>query len=392
MRGTDLGLDHDPPRVGTGLRPAALIAAAAWIGATAAPALGQEVARLPSIATAPAPGPPLTTAAIPLERRLPGPIGSHELVLVELGPAGTPVAIRVRQRLTVHGKGDYSLSIPAPLISVGRASGSESEPGGRRGLLLWQGFSPSRRVLAADARLMVAAGRYLPLRFSVRRGPRGRELIVRNVTGATVRELSFDGSITPIDGAAALDALRAALMRDRPAREHYVTVRGLRPGKGVRTGVPMRVEGSVRVAGRDVRFAQVVPGDRALVVELPPGNPVRVTATAVPVAPLAGLRPPGAPSWAAAAKTGRLRGGRALLARVLAARLQAARYRQYTQFLANPDRFGEARAQYVFRTASQSRPQVTATSDDGSNALLTFALAAGVFAAGVALLVWWAHS
>jgi hypothetical protein len=350
------------------------------------------VARLPSIATAPAPGPPLTTAAVPLERLLPGPIGSHELVLVELGPDGTPVAIRVRQRLTVHGKGDYSLSIPAPLISVGRASGSESEPGGRRGLVLWQGFSPSRRVLASDARLTVAAGRYLPVRFSVRRSPKGRELIIRNVTGTTVRELSFDGSIAPADGAAALDALRAALMRDRPAREHYVTVRGLRPGKAVRTGVPMRVEGSVRVAGRDVRFAQVVPHDRALVVDLPPGNPVRIGATAVPVAPLAGLRPPGAHSWGSAARAGRLRGGRALLARVLAARLDAARYRQYTQYLANPDRFGEARALYVFRTASTTRPQVGTISNGGSNALVIAALVSGVLAAGLGLLVWWAHS
>lgn len=343
------------------------------------------------MATAPAPGPPLVTTAIPLELRLPGRIGSDERVVVELGPAGAPVAIRARQRLVVRGKGDYLLSIPAPLISVAPASGSESQPGGRRGLLLWQGFSPDRRVLAADARLMLAAGRYLPLRFTVRRGPQGRELVIRNVTGATVQELSFDGSITSTDAATALDALRSALRRDLPAREEYVTVEGLRPGGALRTGVPIRVVGSVRVDGRETRFAQIIRSDGALVVKVPGEGRVRLTATAVPVPPLARLRPPGATSWAAAARAGRLQGGRGLLSQVLAARLDAARYRQYAQFLANPDRFGEARATYVFRTA-MPRPQAAAASTGDSNALFVAGLVAGMLAAGLALVVWWAHS
>jgi hypothetical protein len=381
VRGTNLGLDHDPARVARRLTSAAAVAAVASLAAVAAPALGQELARLPSTVTPPGPGPPLATSATPLELRFPGRISSSERVLVELGTTGIPVAIRVRQRLVVRGKGDYSMSVPAPRASVARAPASESEPGGRTGLVLWQGFSPGRRVLVADAELQVAAAApYLPLRFRVRRGPLGRELTIRNVTGVSVSGVAFRGRIGVEEAAGALDELRASLAGHRPAGERYVTVEGLEPGGSVRTEVPMRVTGTVRAGGRVTRFSEVVRGSRALVVRLPASGPVELAATAVPVTPRLerSTRPD----------------GEALLAVVLSARLDAARFRQYSQFLANPDRLGPARAVYVFRTTpSAAASSPTAQVDrHGSNPVIGVALAVCALVGAAGLVVWWAHS
>jgi hypothetical protein len=374
---------------------AAVAGVLASVGAVTAPAPAQNLARLPGTATPPAAGPPLTTTATPLELRFPGRIASRERVIVELGPTGMPVGIRVRQRLVLRGTGDYSLSVQAPLISVARAPGSESEPGGRTGVLLWQGFSAGRRVLEADADLHVApASRALPLRFQVRRGPRGRELVVRNVTRSTLYEPGFTGRVTSTDAAGALDELRAALRNGWPAGDHFVTVAGLRPGGRLHAEVPMRVSGTVRVAGRTSRFGRVVRGDDPLVLSLASRGRVDVTATAVPVPPLAALRPPAGSSWSEAARANRIRGGARLLALALATRLDAARYRQFSQFLANPDRLGQTRAVYVFesRPGARAAPAPPADRDDASQPLLGAVLALGSVAGVLGLVVWWAHS
>src|SRR5207253_7312200 len=101
-------------------------------------------------------------------------VASTERVRVGIDPDGRPVAVRVRQRLVVAGKGDYQLAVGAPIVDVSRGPGSQSEPGFRVDQILWAGFSPGRKVLAADVRLRAApAARYLPLRVHLQREPGG---------------------------------------------------------------------------------------------------------------------------------------------------------------------------------------------------------------------------
>ena len=64
---------------------------------------------------------------------------------------GSAETVDVTQRLTLPKVGDYSFVIPAPVLSVVGAGGTQSEPGQRNTGIVWQGFSPGGRVLAARA-------------------------------------------------------------------------------------------------------------------------------------------------------------------------------------------------------------------------------------------------
>src|SRR5262249_6207254 len=87
------------------------------------------------------PFPPLATSRV--EIRLPhGRVRSDERVVVGLGPDGTPVQVRVHQRLRILGPGDYSLVVPGPIVDAETAPGSATPAGLRTGALIWQGFSP----------------------------------------------------------------------------------------------------------------------------------------------------------------------------------------------------------------------------------------------------------
>ena len=78
---------------------------------------------------------------------------TNERVRVRVDRTGRPFAIGVDQRLVVLGKGDYVFSIPAPVRDVVAGRGSESTPGQRLATIVWSGFNPGRKVLAANARL-----------------------------------------------------------------------------------------------------------------------------------------------------------------------------------------------------------------------------------------------
>lgn len=69
------------------------------------------------------------------------------------------------------GKGDYSLVITAPVEDVEPALGYGSTPGLRTGAVIWQGFSPGARTLAAVITLRrAAAAPALPLRIEIENG------------------------------------------------------------------------------------------------------------------------------------------------------------------------------------------------------------------------------
>ena len=107
--------------------------------------------------------------------------------MVDLRPSGKPDRVRVLQTIVVKRLGDYVFTIPAPVESVRPGPGTESQPGKRENQILWEGFSPGRRVLSAWADLRVAesvAG--LPL--EVHAEP--HVVTIRNTTAVTVPSFS----------------------------------------------------------------------------------------------------------------------------------------------------------------------------------------------------------
>ena len=107
---------------------------------------GGAVAAAPIVLPSPIalvqPPPPLTTGVVsPIENenelRFPGRIGNTERVVVGLREDGSASAVDVTQRLTLPAAGDYSFVIPAPVLSVVAAQGTQSEPGQRNTGIVW---------------------------------------------------------------------------------------------------------------------------------------------------------------------------------------------------------------------------------------------------------------
>jgi hypothetical protein len=373
----------------------AVTACVALVGAAAARAETTPVA-LPSPTTPLSTEPPLAaTPVAATETRFPGPIDAFQTVLVALAPSGRPRGVAVVQRLIVRGTGDYTFIVPAPVVDVAPAAGTESQPGKRASEVVWQGFSSRRRVLAARmALLRQAAVPFLPLRIEVaRRGDRVRVTIV-NATAVTVpapagaavrpelmrymRELrrfvasgEVPGTLVPVAGRT---DRRAAV--DAPFRVGgTVSLRGARVA-GVRGG-RARTSGSGRV-----EVAATVRAGRPFELELEgsPGAVPRLSLVARPAMPgLSGPLP---------------RDPRRAMAFAVAASLAVARARQYSTFVMAPDPNGRRQATYVFRTTlrATSAPPATAATGASDDSAVPVAVLIGLGLLGAcALVVLWAH-
>jgi hypothetical protein len=288
--------------------------------------------------------------------------------------------------------------------------GSESEPGQRRGQILWSGFASKRRLLAADATLRpAAASRFLPLRLEARRDGDRYVLTMTNVTRTS--EVAFGGTGKPAELAALLDRTRRDSLAHRRLRPAYVTIQGLVTRRTQKAGIaaPLRVEGELRFPaavketintrrpeGRIVRFGFVLGDEQPLTqrIEVTDGGDPRLRLEARPDIVVRGLTPPGgAPSWVAALKRRRL-DPHALLARLIDTRMELVRGDQFQAFLANPDPLGSDRTVYVYATsAASARVAGGSSGGSGGNGALMALLAVGgtVLAAGAALVAW-AHS
>lgn len=368
------------------------------------------------------------------ERQFPGRVSDRERVEVRLGTSGQVEGVRVTQRLTLEGLGDFSFRIPGPVRALEPLEESQSRPGLRRGSVIWQGFVPNRRVLGARMELYpeIEAPR-LPLRVSLSiavagtpidgrtpaTGPLDLRLSVENATAIDTRVSS--GSADPAEVAEALDAIRASLDERRrpvPGRagvprivpvEGDVTTRivSVQAPIGVRAEIrfpPGSVSGlRVRGARRDggsVAFARLLGGGlpgrheiriagRATGLELPD---VVVTARPAPPAPSTVAPPDGAPTWAAAA-AGQASDGRAMLDLAMETMWRVARLRVFDAYLGTPDPRGPARSTYVYSLdpALPPAPAGTVTPPPGLGtfgmALAAVAALALLFAAGLL----WAH-
>jgi hypothetical protein len=345
---------------------------------------------LPSVRTSLTPGPPLAGASSPTEVLFPRGMTSDQRVLVGIDATGKPIAISVVQRLTLHKLGDYSFAVPGPIADVEVVAGSASEPGLRHDTILWAGFSPGTKTLAARATLrVVPAAKLLPFRVSIAR--EGDALLVRGENTSAAPGPVLVGTISPQEAAVALDETRRRLRLGRSAPDLYARI----PSVPLSQSEPIAASLDVRVelAGRhfNYRLGDGEPLHFTLRIPHPPPGPkLRLVVTPVPPERL--LNPPGAATWAEAARRGRLPRSQ-LLERVSRIRLAVARALQYQTFLANPDVIGGAHALYVYETAMKTAsPRPASPDNGGDNAWLAALFAALAVVCATGLVVLWAHS
>ena len=372
--------------------------AVAGAGAAAPPS--QDVV-LPGPVPYPTQSPPLVgkTAVTGGFTRYVFHIGSGQRVLVRVDETGSPVSVRDAQRLEVRGRGDYQFAISGPIDDVLPGPGTESNPGLRADQVLWAGFSPGRKVLAADVTLRRAeAAQYLPLRLRLSRSGDGVTLTATNAT--TTPQAEYAGTVRAPQIARLLDRTRRSARAGARLTAIYATFYGLvrQRVQKVQIEAPLRVEGELRVGqGGPTRFARTLGDGSPLTLRVHAsgsGRPqVRLTAVPVPVERL--LRPPGgAPTWTAALRRRPLPAP-FLLRRLLESRMRLVRTDQYQSFLSNPDADGRSRSVYVYESSAAPKPAAApapAPKENGGDPLvLLLAIGGSVLAAG-AVLVAWAHS
>jgi hypothetical protein len=386
------------------------VAAVAALLAPAAAAADVQQVLLPGPTPFPTPSPPLVTGGAPPWARLTFRIhaGTDQRVRAAVDGHGRVVSVRAVQRLQLTGTGDYLIVVSAPVLDVRRAPGSQSEPGQRRGQIIWSGFSSRRRLLASDAKLRPGPVRpYLPVRLEAHRDGDRYRLAVTNAT--TTAEVAFQGTGLPKELAALLDRTRQDSLARRRLRPAYVTINGAisQRRRKARISAPLVVEGRLRfpsvpstvsggtLDGRTVRFSFVL-GDRQPLtrsIEVSGGGEPKLHLEARPDVVRRGLTPPGgARTWSAEVARRTLPAD-ALLERLIDTRMELVRSDQFQGFLSNPDPLGRDRTVYVFETAAAPHAvaATTGSSSGGGPLMLLLAVGGTIVAAGAALVTW-AHS
>ncbi len=383
---------------------------AVLVGVPAAKA-ALPVVSLPWPPTVLPPTPPLapsTSSVLPLSPRFLGRIANRERVVVGVDDTGAPYSVRVLQTIVIKQLGDYVFAVPAPVRSVEAGSATESPPGRRQNQILWQGFSPGHRVLAAwaDLRPPESVGS-LPLRVRMttevagsplapgekRSGDLRVTLIVENATAATAK--SFTADPDPTDLAIVLGRIRSAIQRDVYAEGLNIRLRSPTTPTEVRVAAPLRVDGTLTFARGTVRLRGAT------------GGVVRVSGL------LDGVRrsrlrlilrgralDASAPKLELRARTAAIpdpvtasQSLRARLAGTIALELTYARKRQYDQFLASPDPTGTSSTTYVYRTTAAQPVLPAVGAGGGADHTVGWIVLGLVLVAGVpAAAVIWAHS
>jgi hypothetical protein len=273
---------------------------------------------------------------------------------------------------------------------VAPAAGSQSLPGLRQAGIVWQGFSPGRRLLSAIVRLKAsAAGAGLPLRVTIARGGGFTRVRLEN---RTAKQFAVTmGSAPPAALQAALARIRRGLGREvaagRPIALPFEQIQGTpTEQKILRFDAPLQVTATISIAGgRTAHVDTTLGGDapRARVVTLRGEGRATIRLnvafardrrTFLPAAAaLASARDP-----LLALQTGI---GRAAVAL------------QYEQYLASPRPADASTTTYRYATvrAAAAPPTAPSSGDGGTSALLIALLAVCGLAALGGLTVLWAH-
>ena len=207
-----------------------------------------------------------------LASHVPGSVVNDEVVAVGIGGDGAVQRVSADQRLTLEGEGDYAIRERGPARSATSLS-DEPAPVTQRGAVVWQGFSPGRRDLAA--RLVLdpqIEAPHLPLTVAVaftgadgRSGPLpdggrvpGPGTVTVTVSNATSQPqvLPTAADVDPRLVAAPLD--RALALARRPSAARLPSTGAGLPTTVAVTGaaqaqasqaVPLRLTGSLRLTG-----------------------------------------------------------------------------------------------------------------------------------------------
>lgn len=336
-------------------------------------------------------------------------LATSERVVVGLEGDGTPHSVRVLQTIVVKRLGNYVFTVPAPVRSVLPGPGTESQPGQRRNQILWQGFSPGHRVLAAWADLRPAESvGSLPLRVRVttevggsplgpgekRSGELRMTLTAENATAVTAK--SFTAEPHPGDLAVVLGRIRSAIQRDVSAEGLNLRVRSGSTPVEVRVAAPLRLDGTLTFApgtatlrgtrAGTVRISGLLDGVRRTRLRLVLRG--RAVNAAAPKLKLS-VRMADVPDLVRPAQDPRTR-----LARTIALELAYARKRQYDMFLSSPDQTGPSSTTYEYETAAPEKPApVSATARGDRDQTLGWIVLGLILVAGLpAAAVIWAHS
>lgn len=388
------------------MRRALAAAALAALAAPAAALADTQQVLLPGPTPYPTTSPPLATVTPAVGATLTFRIhaSSDQRVTAGVDADGSVVGVRVVQNLHLTGTGDYLIVVPAPVLDVRAGPGSQSQPGQRRGQILWAGFASRRRLLSAEATLRPGPVLpFLPLRLRASRDAGRYTLTLANAT--LTSEVAFQGSGSRAELASLLDQTRRESLAHRRLTPAYATISGLvsqRPQKA-RIVAPLLVSGELLFPhppasaaggvadGRSVRFSFGLGDEQPLSrrVEVTGGGEPRLHVEARPTAVVRGLRPPAGGSW----RSTRLPAD-ALLRTLIDTRMQLVRSDQYQGFLANPDPLGRNSTVYVYETAPARRAgpvAETPTSGRDSTLVLLLAVGGAIVAAGAGLVAW-AHS
>jgi hypothetical protein len=203
---------------------------------------------------------------------VPGPVVNDEVVTVGVSGDGSVRRVVLAQRLQLHGTGDYAVRERGPAREA-TSLGDEPPPLTRKGAVVWQGFSPGERDLAATLLLdPLIEAQHLPLSVDVsfqgadgvRRplDPGGRVPAAGTVT-VTLRNDTEQPAQLPTGSDVAPDLVAPLLDRALAVAQHPSAARlpstdaGL-PTKLPVTGaavtqasqaVPFRLTGTLRVRG-----------------------------------------------------------------------------------------------------------------------------------------------
>ena len=365
-----------------------MVAAAGALAPAGGAAPPLHVAVLPGPEALP-PVPPLAPPQPPLTEtpRLRGSVFAREQVVVGMAPDGAPRTVTVSQRLLVRALGDYAFFVPAPAVRVVAGPGSQSRPGLRPNQIVWQGFSPRRKVLIAVADLRPGGSvPALPIRVRVTGAPvrPGRfELAISLENATRTRASAFTADVPPAEVAAALGALRAAARSDRPVTDQAVRIRGVSRAKTVVAWAALAVRGSATFPAGAVtdlepaRFTGLLRGRTLRVTVRGTARQAtmpRLTLVIEPV-PRAALPPRSVGTFDA----------------TVAGYLRYARTLQFERYLANPDPNGRTVTTYLYETATPPRTSADAGPSGDDSGLPTAVVVGLVMLVGVGLVVLWAH-
>ena len=368
-----------------------------------------------------------------IQTRLPGPVADDERVDAGFGLNGSLVSISDAQRLSLSGLGDFEFKIAGPATDVEALPGSESEPGLRRGSVIWQGFSGGSKSLGALLDLIPGQEVVrLPVRVSLAMSVDGKpvepghastgQLHLRlTVTNNSPLPLQVvDGDIGLEEGAAALDAIRAELAagrRPEPGAAGVpesiaLTDPAFRP---TNLEAPFQVEGTISVqasrwtldhatgaaaspnASGALTFSALLGGGSPL------SHTVDLTATVrdleVPAIAIRGtpappsadsLAPPAGSTWSEGVRTDPSKfDPRTMTGLIVDTMWRTARLRQFDAYLGNPDPTGPASTVYRFALSAVSAPVNTPVADAGTGVMGAIAGAAlAIVVVGGAIVLW----